>query len=1095
MQCRLLSGSVLPVNRAAAALSTTLPRLPHVYAPARIRAHTRNAVHSVNTRATARSFLTSTSVLSSSKNSPSSSAWSPFERLETEEEQRVTEEADGDTSTNSINIAREDTSNGLRPTFQDALDPDFRPYGSASRRALRGRRRLSSGARSTARNPDDDEEGGDGPFFLARDPDANGAWKKYSLDSDWGMAKSPKLPDRFYSRYLLSPDNLRQSPAQAQVSVKRAPAEDNDSFSESFQHSRYTMHPALYTELHSMLSSSLNLQPQPGITNPLQAMSNLTLHYPGENGTTFLDHVLRKLALDQDANLLTLNADDIAELFNHIIAADSKQPQPFNNNSPPHSTLLANDMSMNGIAWLGYNVYRPDPNSFTDANINRDDNDDAEDIDENDTESGEDIMEITPGSRSNLPNFLKILPLFKPGNGNAPGMGPGGFPGHSIFSSDKIGVDPNSMMSKVISQVVNAALAFETSGRPTDAEIAASEAVSKQTTNPSPKSSRGLVIQIQDYDNIAETIEGKTFLATLEKQIHSRRLSGERVVLVPTSSPTVGDETLGTGKAYARNIEHGLHFSCYPHQGNFRRTVMVVPDMPKDEVDKVLLEDEKTRVKGINLRHLRTQLMAGLKASAIDETLISDANMGLNEDLLKELKISDGFWTYRKVHKIAGIALGLYAQRGADAKMEVGDITKALEISEQVDAFKDEWLSKRAKSASSVLTTLPTENMDTEEGRKAALEQAEKQRRLQLKELHKKCNTHEQKLLGGVVDAKNIRTTFSDVHVPVETKDTLKTLTSLSLIRPDAFTYGVLATDKIPGCLLYGPPGTGKTMLAKAVAKQSGATVLEISGSDVYDMYVGEGEKNVRAIFTLAKKLSPCIVFIDEADAIFGMRTTGANGGVHRELINQFLREWDGMEDMSAFIMVATNRPFDLDDAVLRRLPRRLLVDLPTEQDRKEILTIHLKDEQLAEGIDLADLAKRTPFYSGSDLKNLCVAAALACVKEEMDVAQTVVGGSVASTPSTPPTATSAGDTSSSVAEPKSEATPKYPARRTLQPTHFEQAMEEISASISEDMSSLTAIKKFDEKYGDKRSKRKKTRSWGFAVSEEEEKDSARVRK
>src|SRR5579862_9450037 len=92
------------------------------------------------------------------------------------------------------------------------------------------------------------------------------------------------------------------------------------------------------------------------------------------------------------------------------------------------------------------------------------------------------------------------------------------------------------------------------------------------------------------------------------------------------------------------------------------------------------------------------------------------------------------------------------------------------------------------------------------------------------------------------------------------------------------------------------------------------------------------GEKNVKAIFTLAKKLSPCVVFIDEADAIFGSRSSHANRTSHRELINMFLQQWDGMNDLSAFIMVATNRPFDLDDAVLRRLPRRLLVDLPTEK-------------------------------------------------------------------------------------------------------------------------------------------------------------------
>lgn len=237
-------------------------------------------------------------------------------------------------------------------------------------------------------------------------------------------------------------------------------------------------------------------------------------------------------------------------------------------------------------------------------------------------------------------------------------------------------------------------------------------------------------------------------------------------------------------------------------------------------------------------------------------------------------------------------------------------------------------------------------------------------------------------------------------------------------------------------------------------------------------MYVGEGEKNVKAIFTLAKKLTPCIVFIDEADAILGARSGGSNRTSHRELINQFLREWDGMNEMSAFIMVATNRPFDLDEASLRRLPRRLLVDLPQEKDREAILNIHLKGEILDGEVSLVQLASQTPFYSGSDLKNLAVAAALACVREEFDMA--------------------ASHSKTAVDGVKYE----YPEKRILHPRHFVRAMEEISASVSEDMGSLSAIRKFDEKYGDRRGRRKKG-GYGFKTVVDSEKlgsDAARVR-
>ena len=245
-------------------------------------------------------------------------------------------------------------------------------------------------------------------------------------------------------------------------------------------------------------------------------------------------------------------------------------------------------------------------------------------------------------------------------------------------------------------------------------------------------------------------------------------------------------------------------------------------------------------------------------------------------------------------------------------------------------------------------------------------------------------------------------------------------------------------------------------------------------------MYVGEGEKNVRAIFTLAKKLTPCVVFIDEADAILGARSGAGNRTSHRELINQFLREWDGMTELSTFIMVATNRPFDLDEASLRRLPRRLLVDLPTEQDREAILKIHLKSELLDPEVSIPDLAAQTPFYSGSDLKNVCVAAALACVREEVMT--------------TPPRADKDdGDTNTdtntdtTTDEKKQKKLSDYPEKRTLCKRHFDSAMEEISASISEDMGSLSAIRKFDEKYGDRRGRKKKAGFGYRTVGEEDE--------
>jgi AAA+ superfamily predicted ATPase len=334
----------------------------------------------------------------------------------------------------------------------------------------------------------------------------------------------------------------------------------------------------------------------------------------------------------------------------------------------------------------------------------------------------------------------------------------------------------------------------------------------------------------------------------------------------------------------------------------------------------------------------------------------------------------------------------------------------------------------------------------------------------------KEYTKEEKKLLSGLIDAKDIHTTFDNIIVPQETKESLIGLTTLSLIRPEAFSYGVLKTEHIPGCLLYGPPGTGKTLLAKAVAKESGASMLEVSAADINDKYVGQSEKSVQALFSLARKLAPCVIFLDEADALLAARRSGNVRAAHRETITQFLREWDGLTGSRAFIMVATNRPFDLDEAVLRRLPRKILVDLPLVAEREAILRVMLKEETLALAVDLPWLAKETELYSGSDLKNLCVSAAMEAVREEVRNKEAWTG----------------------------EGEYVFPERRVLNMGHFEKGLREISASISGDMQSLKAIRKFDEQYGDAGRKKKVRRGMGFEVVKDEGKGAssgeARVR-
>jgi SpoVK/Ycf46/Vps4 family AAA+-type ATPase len=142
---------------------------------------------------------------------------------------------------------------------------------------------------------------------------------------------------------------------------------------------------------------------------------------------------------------------------------------------------------------------------------------------------------------------------------------------------------------------------------------------------------------------------------------------------------------------------------------------------------------------------------------------------------------------------------------------------------------------------------------------------------------------------------ENIKVGLADLILPSSTKLVLQTIVTLPLLRPEFFSKGVLSRSSIHGVLLFGPPGTGKTMLAKAIAKCSGAWFLNVSLSDIFDKYVGEGEKNVRAVFTLARKLGgPVVIFLDEVDAVFGTRRSDGSGSSRREVMNEFMAEWDG---------------------------------------------------------------------------------------------------------------------------------------------------------------------------------------------------------
>ncbi|XP_052058183.1 spastin-like isoform X2 [Mytilus californianus] len=269
-------------------------------------------------------------------------------------------------------------------------------------------------------------------------------------------------------------------------------------------------------------------------------------------------------------------------------------------------------------------------------------------------------------------------------------------------------------------------------------------------------------------------------------------------------------------------------------------------------------------------------------------------------------------------------------------------------------------------------TRQQSENLPSNHPRKIDLN------RLKLKNVDKKLA---ETILGEIIDT-GPHVDFKDIAGQEASKQALHEIVILPALRPELFT-GLRAPAR--GLLLFGPPGNGKTMLAKAVANESSATFFNISASSLTSKWVGEGEKLVRAMFTLARELQPSIVFMDEVDSLLCERREGENDA-SRRLKTEFLVQFDGVtgcSDDKILIMGATNRPQELDDAVLRRFAKRIYVQMPLRETRRSMLK-HLLSKQgnpLSDS-ELNQIASLTEGYSGSDLNALAKDAALGPIRD-----------------------------------------------------------------------------------------------------------------
>ncbi|KAG4396840.1 hypothetical protein GLYMA_10G019400v4 [Glycine max] len=330
--------------------------------------------------------------------------------------------------------------------------------------------------------------------------------------------------------------------------------------------------------------------------------------------------------------------------------------------------------------------------------------------------------------------------------------------------------------------------------------------------------------------------------------------------------------------------------------------------------------------------------------------------IGLDCPDLETLCIKDHTLTTESVEKIIGWAISYHFMHSSEASIRDSKLVISAES---------------IKYGHNILQGIQNENKNMKKSLKDVVTE----------------NEFEKKLLTDVIPPTDIGVTFDDIGALENVKETLKELVMLPLQRPELFGKGQLAKP-CKGILLFGPPGTGKTMLAKAVATEAGANFINISMSSITSKWFGEGEKYVKAVFSLASKIAPSVIFVDEVDSMLGRRENPGEHEAMRKMKNEFMVNWDGLRTKDKeriLVLAATNRPFDLDEAVIRRLPRRLMVNLPDAPNREKIVSVILAKEELAPDVDFEAIANMTDGYSGSDLKNLCVTAAHCPIREILE--------------------------------------------------------------------------------------------------------------
>ncbi|KAJ3540582.1 hypothetical protein NM208_g5004 [Fusarium decemcellulare] len=469
-----------------------------------------------------------------------------------------------------------------------------------------------------------------------------------------------------------------------------------------------------------------------------------------------------------------------------------------------------------------------------------------------------------------------------------------------------------------------------------------------------------VLVHVREAPRMLVADKGHRFLSRLDHCVQQRRQNGQNIALIVTIRSLDGrnhdcscpdcEEWCFNWKLFYNNTS-ATEFS----------TVTINPV----NIDQVLCHTHVDTINSVNTRRMKRVLGINFYHLFAPEILRPDSDWGQLLCNKHDQCFAQALWPWEDICR-AGIQIsGRSWGRGHIEPRDILLVLSRLGLHRHVEpAEPSEKEPQNLVAESNLPESVHEETQQTWEQK--------------LDALRYDCNSHETSLLPNVVDPDKIRSSYSQVIINEELKETVLHLVSSSYLGPATTSGSLLSQFRLRGIMLYGPPGTGKTHLTRAIAKESGAAMLSVDTASLVSKYVGETEKFISAAFSLASKLSPCVLFIDEADALFYDRKT-ARRSWERSAVTQFLTEMDGLVDNAnaPCVVVATNRPDILDSAFLRRLPQKIPVGLPDLEARFKILELFLEGEELEPLVDIGSLAREADGYSGSDLRSLCAEAAL----------------------------------------------------------------------------------------------------------------------